>query len=158
MHAAAASCLVRVNEVLTTLVEPLDGEVRVLVRRRFDDMRRQLGYLREKDHPALRMVRKRGWAVDRLEVVLALNSFYQVVLAPLASSGRNYRDRELGSSIPVVYGDSMRFDRSWGERITSVYDAFKEVTFQFDIRESYLTAQHTDDVVFRINRDLNDDE
>lgn len=139
-------------------MEPLDGEVRLLVRRRFDDMRRHLSHLREKDHPALSIVRRRGWTMGRLEVVLALNSFYQVVLAPLASSGRNYRDRELGSSIPVVYGESMRFDRSWGERITSVYDAFKEVALQFDIRESYLTAQHADDVVFRINRDLKDDE
>lgn len=146
------------NEVLTTLMEPLDVGVRLLVRRRFDDMRRHLSHLREKEDPVLKMIRKSGWTTGRLEVVLALNSFYQVVLAPLASSGRNYRDRELGSSIPVVYGDSMRFDRSWGERITSVYDAFKEVTFQFDIRESYLTAQHTDDVVFRINRDLKDDE
>lgn len=146
------------NEVLTTLVEPLDREVRLIVRRRFDDMRRHLSHLREKRDPALKMTQQHGWTIDRLEVVLALNSFYQIVLAPLASSGRNYGNRELGSSIPVVYGESMRFDRAWGERIMSAYQAFKEITFQFDIRESYLTAQHADDVIFRINRDLKNDE
>ncbi len=146
------------NEVLPLLVESLPSDVRPLVRRRFNDMARQLLYLKDKQHPQLRVVRKHGWTMDMLEVVLALNSFYQVVLAPLASSGRNFQDRELGSSIPVAYGESMRFDRAWGERITAAYDAFKGLIAELEIRETYLTAQHTEDVLFRMSRDILADE
>lgn len=77
------------NEFLSSLVRPLQPDARALVRRRFNDMVRELKYLRSAPHPDYVTARKQGWNREALEVVLALYSFYQAVLAPLASSGRN---------------------------------------------------------------------
>jgi hypothetical protein len=130
----------------------------MLVRSRFDDMVRELKHLRSREHQDYRVARKRGWTTEALEAVLAFNSFYQVVLAPLASSGRNYRDRDLGSATPIIYGKSMRFDRSWCETVMATDDSFQNIIAELGIQIGYLTAQHTSDVLFRLSRDLQKDE
>lgn len=146
------------NEILATLMEPLPADTKAMVRHRFDDMTRELKHLSDSGHRDLTLARKRGWNREMLEAILALNSFYQVVLAPLASSGRDYQDRDLGSATPIIYGKSMQFDRSWSETVTTTYHAFRAMLVELELREGYLTAQHTSDVLFRLSRDLENDE
>lgn len=147
-----------VSEVLSSLIRPLQPDARALVRRRFNDMTRELKHLRSMPHLDYVIARKHGWNREALETVLALNSFYQEALAPLASSGRNYWNRELGSSTPIAYGKSMRFDRSWCETVTAAHDAFLTLSAELEIPPAYLTAPHTSDLLYRLGRDLHEHE
>ena len=76
--------------------------------------------LSEIQNRQLLIVREGGWTQEQLEVLCVLcvlNSFYQIVLGPLASSAREHTG-QLGSEIPVLHG-SMLFDAQRARDISS---------------------------------------
>src|SRR6185295_13036479 len=112
-----------VDPVTSVLVQKLDGELRRQVLDRREAMLRELRFLRVRQDRFLEVVQSAGWTDQRLEVLCGLNSFYQLVLGPLASSARE-RFGILGEEVPILYGDSLRFDRQRATQLRSAHRAF----------------------------------
>lgn len=141
------------DAVLALLVERLDADLRRQIRTRQDSMLRELRYLSEKRDPRLTYVRKRGWSNERLAILCGLNSFYQFVMGPLASSVSD-RTGVLGRDMVIQYGDSLRFDRERGARITVALDSFMSALDDVPDAHGVLTAARFGDLLYRLHRAL----
>jgi len=147
-----------VQQILIILTKGLAHEVRQQIVRRVEDMCPHLTFLKQKQDPNWKYVRGKGWSRSHLEVVCCLNAFYQVVLGPLASSARGDVPLGLGETVPILYGEDLRFDRTRSRTVRQAYDAFLRMMSEFDVQREYLTASYADDVVFQIAKYIKKDE
>jgi len=137
------------------LADSLPADIREKFLIRCEHLASQLNYFDEKGDERLRRVRRAGWTTKKLRVLLVLNAFYQIVLAPLASSARPTHDSFV-SRVDVVYGSSFVFDAEWRTAINRAYNVFTEMVFRLGITERFLTQQRTEDILYRIGRTLDD--
>lgn len=136
--------------VTQSLTAGLDSDLRNRIRQRVSEMMRQVRYLEESQNSRLREVREAGWTLERIELLAALNSFYQVVLGPLASSARKGL-KSNGRAIPILYGDSIRFDRERSAAIQRAHLGFFRAIEQVPDPGRLLEANHADDMVYRLS-------
>lgn len=97
------------DPVTNLLTSRFDKELRIAVLNRRENMLRELRYLEERRDQRLDVARQQQWTKERFEALCGLNSFYQLVLGPLASSSRE-RFGTLGREVPILYGETLRFD------------------------------------------------
>jgi len=142
-----------VDPVTSVLVQKLDGELRRQVLDRREAMLRELRFLRVRQDRFLEVVQSAGWTDQRLEVLCGLNSFYQLVLGPLASSARE-RFGILGGEVPILYGDSLRFDRQRATQLRSAHRAFFAALSEVPDAHKMVKAPHFSDLVFRLALNL----
>lgn len=138
------------NSVLETLSSTLPRDSRDIVIGRFNALERQLDYLIEKQDRRVRAVMKKGWGVKRLKIVLALNSFYQTILSPLASSARDFNRLSPLSDLDILYGSSFRCDAEWRTKISYADTYFHEVLSQMGINRAMMIQQKTEDILYCI--------
>ena len=93
--------------VLDTLTKRLDGRIRKRIRDRVDAMMREIDFLEEIEDPHLRFIQSKGWTKTRLNALCSLNSFYQIVAGPFASSARGRTKIGIGEKIPIKYGEEI---------------------------------------------------
>jgi hypothetical protein len=139
-----------VSRLNSFLAADLHAEVRGLIERRVDAMERHMAFLADQGDPRLELVGKLGWSRSRLRVVCGLNSFYQVVLAPLASSARASFPRNLGGRTPINYGTRIRFDVRRSRAIRRMMAAFNELVTESGIPLEALEANQFDDMVLSL--------
>ena len=144
------------DPITAVLVKNLDRELRTHVVGRREAMLREKRFLSEREDASLSSVRSFGWTDERLEVLCGLNSFYQLVLGPLASSARE-RFGILGREIPILYGETLRFDAERGSRLRSAHRAFVAAVADIPDAMGVLTAPHFSDLVFRLARNIQGD-
>jgi|JI10StandDraft_1071094.scaffolds.fasta_scaffold26820_3 hypothetical protein len=137
------------------LADSLPADIREKFFIRCEHLVSQLNYFDEKGDERLRHVRRAGWTIKKLRVVLVLNAFYQIVLAPLASSARP-TDDSFVSRVDVVYGSSFVFDAEWRTAINRTYNVFTEMVGRLGITERFLTQQRTEDILYQISRTVED--
>lgn len=143
------------DSITAILVKNLDRELRSQIVRRREAMLREKTFLEERGDTRLLFVRDLGWTDERLEVLCGLNSFYQLVLGPLASSARE-RFGILGREVPILYGESLRFDEERGSRLRSAHMAFFAAFADLPDAAGLLAAPHFGDLLFRLARHLHD--
>lgn len=143
------------DPVTAALVKNLDRELRTQIVRRSESMLREKRFLQEREDRSLSFVKNLGWTDERLEVLCGLNSFYQLVLGPLASSARE-RFGILGREIPILYGETLRFDAERGSRLRRAHTAFFETIADVPDAQGVVTAPHFSDLLFRLARHLQD--
>lgn len=119
---------------------------------RVNTMRRQLQYMLDAEDASITYVQSRGWELQRLLVVCELNSFYQAVLGPLASSVRE-RCGSLGEDLAVLYG-SLRFDTDRARRVRAAHSGFMAIMAELEIPQGLLTANHSADIVYQLSNIL----
>ena len=122
--------------VLDALLADLEWSVRRAVKNRYAAMSRELEYLfalksRSTDQDA-EIVQREGWSFERVDVLCALNSFYQMVLGPQAAASRKWRSKEFAQA-DITHG-SFRLD---SERATTT----RSMIFEFERRFSRLGFQ-----------------
>lgn len=146
-----------VDRVTATLVNQLDPELRRAVIDRRNRMLRELSYLEEGSDSLLQRARSAGWNRARLEVLCGLNSFYQLVLGPLAASSRD-RCGVLGRETPIRYGKTLRFDENRARQLMGAHAAFMTALDGVPKAPRILTAPHLDDLVYRLVQALGEEE
>lgn len=139
------------DPVTTILVNDLDRDLRTQIVARREAMLREKRFLEEREDPSLSSVKAIGWTDERFEALCGLNSFYQLVLGPLASSARE-RMGLLGRDIPILYGETLRFDAERAARLRSAHADFFETIADLPDAVGLLTAPHFSDLVFRLAR------
>lgn len=144
------------DAVTTILAKRLDRDLKVQVLRRQEGMLREMRYLADRHDPILSSVHQLGWSAERLEVLCGLNSFYQMVLGPLASAVSE-RTGILGPDSVILYGDLLRFDADRNRRIRSAHIAFMRALDGVPDPQDLMTAPRFDDLIFRLKRSLEPD-
>jgi len=121
------------------------------LRQKFEDrvgaMGRELRYMDETDNAQLKAAIDLGWSFERLGILCALNSFFQLVIAPLASSAGT-QGRTLGDTVPIIHGEKLRFDRARATSVRAMVAYFMLSINAAGIGERLLTASHAGDLVF----------
>lgn len=116
-------------------------------------MLRELRFMEDKGDSRLMLARAAGWTSKRLTVLCGLNSFYQLVLGPLASSARD-RYGVLGREVPILYGESLRFDERRSSELRGAHAAFMSALHDVPDAPRLLTAPHANDLVYRLAKSL----
>lgn len=138
------------DNVLKTLTRGLDHNLKAQVASRVDVMIRELRYLEERRDDHFLFVQERHWPLAKLELLCVLNSFYQVVLGPLASSARDRSGHALEAT-PILHG-SIRFDRERAAKIKAAHGAFTRLVRTAGVDQDILAANHSYDLVLSLRR------
>lgn len=139
--------------VLDALIAEVEWPVRRAVERRYSGMSRELEYLftMRNNRVAVsdaEIVQSEGWSLARVDVLCALNAFYQIVLGPQGAASRKFHKKEL-ANLEVAHGSS-RFDedRATATRMM-IYEferRFANLGFQSDVA----TAPTAGSLLFRL--------
>jgi hypothetical protein len=93
-----------------------------------------------------------GWDLSRIEVLCCLNSFYQVVLGPLATVARATVRSGLVSRHAIHYGLSMNVNDASIGAINACMARFEEILKRFNINPWWLHAARGNDLLYRLGR------
>ncbi|EGR1117379.1 hypothetical protein CES77_18350 [Vibrio cholerae] len=143
---------------LDDLTKYLDWDVKKSIYSRTEAFYRQLIYMEEQNNDMLSLLYKRGWSGQKLHVIFALNSFYQLVLGPLASSALNISATGVGATIPIKYGNTIKFDKSRNRKISNANSDFFVMLSKLGISPLLVNYSSTNDIIFSIHRGLLEDE
>lgn len=146
------------HPTLKLLIEKMDWEIREQCDRRYQALNRQYNYLIEKQSEHLLFTYSKGWFSEKYRILFALNSFYQIVMGPLASSSRGVAEIGVGSIIPISYGSSIKFNSSRNSAVNAAYEDFKYLAYELDIDEWWLNLNQADDIVYQIAKKIRADE
>lgn len=138
--------------VAQSLTRGLDPQVRALIERRVKFMVGQLIYLKDKENKDLKIAESAGWTFAKLEVVCWINSFFQIVVTPLAASATPSVQLDLGGHIPIHYGETIKFDSERREESRQMENAFYAVCRASAIEPYMLSAHHANDLVYLISK------
>ncbi len=139
--------------VAQILSSQMDPHVREVIERRTGFMVRRLKYLQQQNDRRLADVERAGWTVRRLEVVCWLNSFFQIVVSPLAASAVPGFPLDLGGATPITHG-SITFDSERRATIGFMDHAFFAACVASGINRPMLTAHRADDLIYLLARHL----
>jgi len=146
------------HSVLNVLVGKMEREVKNQCERRYEALVRQYSYLVEKQNEHLMFTYSKGWFSERYKVLFALNSFYQIVLGPLASSSRGVSEIGIGSIIPISYGAVIKFDDARNRKINKAYIDFNALIYESGMDEWWLNLNQANDIVFQIAKKIKENE
>lgn len=141
--------------VLVPLTRHLHYKPRAQVQRRYEAMGRDLAYIQQSKPGWLAALAKNGWDEQRLQVLFALNSFYQCYLGPLHASGR--RDTSsVGRSYPIVHG-TLHFDGRHAREVNDAASDFFRIAGLLNIEDYWLALNTCNDVIFGVSQRLRDE-
>jgi len=138
----------------------MEWEIREQCNRRYDMLVSHYNYLLEQENQFLLFTLKNGWFNEKYNVLFSLNSFYQIVIGPLVSSGRISNTIGLGSEIPIVYGNSIKFDSYHCYQTQKIYREYILSIHKIDssFKEWWLSLNKTDDIVFYVYKSIKENE
>lgn len=136
----------------------MEWEIKDQCNRRNDALVRQYTYLLDKRDKNLIYTLEKGWFRDKYIVLFELNSFFQVVIGPLASSTRVNSVTGIGKSIPIAYGKSIVFDEARNKEISKVYIEFKAVITRFGFTEWLLNLNSASDIFYQVAKNIRENE
>lgn len=133
----------RVREYLE---QRLDADTRRRIDWRVGAMVREMGYIAERRPSEMESLASRQWSRDRLEIICALNSFYQMVLAPLSSWAHTHTEHGFGRDIVVTHGQ-LRFDETRRRQTLAALLGFFNIVRNLGIPRAALRANHFEELV-----------
>ena len=137
-----------VRRIADPVLRSMDSRVRRGVQRRIDAMERELAFLAEREDDNVRLLRRRGWSDERLQVLFVLNSVYQQVLGPFQAAAKGGPEG-LGGAIPIRHG-SASFGREMAGRVQVAMKDFLAMMDALELQRSWLHANTCGDVVFAV--------
>lgn len=146
------------HSVLNVLVGNMEWKIKNQCERRYEALLRQYNYLVEKKNEHLMFTYREGWFSERYKVLFALNSFFQIVLGPLASSSRGVSEIGIGSRIPISYGTAIKFDDARNRAINKAYLDFNVLIYESGIDEWWLNLNQANDIVYQVAKKIREDE
>ncbi len=138
------------EKILDTLVGKMDRDVKNQVMRRYNSMASQYEYLRDSKNEDVLLTYKYKWNDQKYKVLFALNSFYQIVIGPLACSAYAQSASGIGTTIPISYGKQIQFDNNWNSRVSATDRAFSSLVSACGFSEYMVTANKASDITFHI--------
>lgn len=144
------------NRILGILSEGQDPAIRRLMARRVSTLMASVRYLKEKSSEQFVFVEKQGWSLEHFEIVFAMNSFYLLVLGPLASSART-RVNTVWQDIPISYGNELLFDNQRAKQIRKAHEAFSNIALRIPGGLETLTGNKASDILFKLYRAMKND-
>lgn len=143
------------NRTLRILADGQDPAIRNQMMRRVSALMSNARFMRESRGEHMAEIAKRGWTMQRLETLFALNAFYLHVLGPLASSARG-RSQTMWHGVPILYGDTLLFDDERARKIRAAQASFSSIAGRVPGGLETLSANQASDIVFRLYKALND--
>jgi hypothetical protein len=107
--------------------------------------------MKEKRSEHLMFVEKQGWGLEHFKIIFSMNSFYQLVLGPLASSARG-RAGTVWQDISISYGKDLQFDNQRSKQIRVAHQAFSNIARRIPGGLDTLTGNQASDIVFKLYR------
>lgn len=137
------------NRTLTILSEGQDPAIRRLMSRRVSALMANVRYMKGKRTEQLMFIEEQGWNLEHFEIIFAMNSFYLLVLGPLASSARGRSDT-VWQDLPILYGEGLLFDNHRAKQIRSAHQSFSNIARRIPGGLDTLTGNQASDIVFKL--------
>ena len=134
------------DRILDTLLSRAHYAVRRLVMQRFEAMQRELGFRWEQSDRDAVYLRAIGYTAEHLRVLCALNSFYQVVVGPLAAASRKWRASDF-DSLTIRHGQLAVGPVEAGH-LREMVSRFERIFGEIDMPWRFGAANTTGDLIF----------
>ena len=138
------------NHFLKKLLDGIEHDERIAVRKRVDSMMGELKYMTEHKKEEVWRANKKGWSQKKLEVVFILNSFYQRIVRPLLASAEP--PKVFGKKIPIRYGKQILFDKDKNKANLKMALTFMKLCRKAGVSQNLLESPKTNDVIWNINK------
>lgn len=140
------------NTILKSLCKPLDSEVRQLVFRSAENMMRSINFLHEKSDPNMKEAFSRGWDFSKLEALVCVITFYQIVIGPIKSSSSLHGSFPWGKR-DILYGKKLRVDQKTTRNNSNLVNAFEEIAGNLGIDFWWLQTTNAEDLVYNLTHE-----
>lgn len=134
------------------LSRDLDYKVKRAFERACDAMLRELAYLQQRNDRRLDAAMSAGWTLERVKIVIVLNSFHRIVLGPLAAAYQTPARNGLGATIPIKYGTSFTVGDRDGVHVRTALKTFDDIVTSKGIRSYWLNVGRLSDLLFSLGR------
>lgn len=121
-------------------------------------MMRGIRYERDQQSKEFRIAVRKGWTLERMEVLCCLNAFYQIVLGPISAATRGATSVGLVRDIPVQYGTKVRVTQDEAVRLQRCHDQFMRMIHGLGIDRWCLQSPHSHDLLYRLATSPSHDE
>jgi len=137
------------DRILRMLVDGLDRDVRQSVIRRFDAMKRELVFRWSQNDGDAAFLRRIGYTSEQLHTLFALNSFYQIVLGPLAAASRRWRTVEF-NQLTILHG-RMSFGPTDAVQLREMVSRFERILGEIDLPR-FINTNTAGDLIYQLAR------
>lgn len=134
------------------LSRDLDFNVKQHFERTSDAMTRELHYLHQRNNRYLQSALKAGWTLERVKVLIVLNSFHRVVLGPLEAAYMTPTKSGLGGRVSITYGTSLTVGDRDGVDVRDALSSFDAIMKGLRIRSHWLNIGRVSDLLFAIGK------
>ena len=145
------------NKILEILSGDLNFKLRRALEIRFDNLMKGIRYRSSTDAPLLKLAIRKGWTLNKIEVVCALNAFYQVILGPLASATFAEFDNNSPIANSIKYG-KLLITKEELQTIQECHLKFRQIINELNIDFWALQSNHYDDLIYRLASPNEEDE
>jgi hypothetical protein len=142
------------KSILEILTKGMEWEIREQCNWRFNALISQYKYLLEKKDRNLFFTFEKGWFDEKYNALFSLNSFFRIVIGPLASSVRISNSIGLGNQIPIQYGNSIKFDQYQNNIIRDTCEDYNVLIKELDFQEWWLTLNQASDIIYQIAKNI----
>lgn len=144
------------NKVLEILSKGQEPNIKRLMFRRHSALMSNLRYLRETRSDQFLYVKNEGWDIEHFEILFALNTFYLLVLGPLASSARG-RENTIWKDTAIQYGNEFLFDNKRAKEIRNAHQSFTQITRRIPGGLNTITGNQASDIIFKLHKAMQDE-
>lgn len=134
------------------LSRDLDYKVKRSFERTCDAMLRELIYLQQRNDRRLSAAVSAGWTLERIRVVIVLNSFHRIVLGPLEAAYQTPAKNGLGATVPIRYGTSFTVGDRDGADVRNALAAFDTIVTSSGIKLYWLNVGRLSDLLFSLGQ------
>lgn len=145
------------DQILNILTHSLDPELSIRIRNRVDLMKNTIRYMQDRDNEKIIYILSNNWTINRIHIICCLNSFYQIIVAPLYTSSSE-TESGLVSRIPIRFGNIINFTNRRANMIQEMYSEFLRIIEELDIDFWWLHANHAEDLIYKIEQYLRNAE
>jgi len=124
--------------------------------RRHSHLMSNLRFIKEKQTEEIKYIENQGWRFEHFDILFALNTFYLLVLGPLASSARG-RAKTVWRNTSIQYGEVLLFDNQRAEKIRSAHHSFSNIARRIPGGLNTITGNQASDIVFKLYRAMKND-
>ena len=128
----------------------MEPTLKQAIQKRYDILMAGIRFESKREGSFYKQAKEKGWSLKRIGILCSLNSFYQIVLGPLASSARPHVGSGLLSEHPITYGSKIKFNIDESAAITECHNSFSYIMQHHGIDFWVLQASHAQDLLYRL--------
>jgi len=140
------------HKLLYILTEGLESKTKQLIQRRYEALMSGVLFEQKRNSANFRTALDGGWSIGKIEILCCLNSFYQIVLGPVASISAGGSENCILNEHSIKFGNVLTITNVDAASAHDCHQDFKRLVGELRINYWCLLANHAQDLLYHLTR------